>query len=452
MKAQNILMVALSGLLAMGLAGCKGKEEASAAQHQQMPPLKVGVMNLQQRDVPIESTWFGHLRGVEQADIKPEVTGKLLKQAYWDGSPCEKGEVLFEIDPSTYKAAVDQAEAMLAVARAGVMQAEVTDERAGQDVERYTKLVASGSVSEKTYTDAVHAKKETQAALAAAQAQVKQAEAALETAKINLARCTIRAPFKGMASKANVSVGDLISAGSVTMTRMSSIDPIRVDFVVPGKHMIGKIMSPDFDPAKGMVSPINDFEVILEDGTEYGQRGMVVAVDSEVNRTTGTVNFVGRIPNPLLKLKPGSAVRVRAKTDEIKGALLVPSRSLVSAMNHNYLYVVSPANEPVGIDVQLGAEVVLDMPNGDGKPCPMLMQVVTGTVKPLEATLKDIGYGKPTDAPVIVEGSQMAQIYAGVNMGMRAKGAKAGFATVAPTPFIYTRPETTTPSATAKEK
>lgn len=451
MKAQNILMVALSGLLVTGLTGCQDKEDA-AAQHQQMPPLKVGVMNLQQRDVPIVSTWFGHLRGVEQADIKPEVTGKLLKQSYWDGSPCEKGEVLFEIDPSTYKAAVNQAEATLAAAKAGVMQATVTDERAGQDVERYTQLVKTGSVSEKTYTDAVQAKKETEAALAAAKAQVKQAEAALETARINLDRCTIRAPFKGMASKANVSVGDLITAGSITLTSMSSIDPIRVDFVVPGKHMIAKILAPDFDPAKGMVSPINDFEVILEDGSVYDQRGIVVAVDSEVNRTTGTVNFVGRIPNPQLKLRAGSAVRVRAATDEIKDALLVPSRALVSSMNHNYLYVVSPTQEPVGIDVQLGAEVVLDMPNGDGTVVPMLMQVVTGTIKPLETSLKEIGYDNPTEVPVIVEGSQMAQIYAGANLGMRAKGAKAGFATVAPHPFIYTRPETTTPSATAKEK
>lgn len=452
MKAQNILALALSGLLVANLTSCDDKA-AAGAQQMAMPPAKVATMKLQQRDVAIESTWFGHLRGVEQADIKPEVTGKLLKQSYWDGSPCEKGEVLFEIDPSSYKAALNQAEASLAAAKAGVLQAEVADERAGKDVERYAKLVESGSVSEKTYSDAVHAKKETAAAMAAAQAQVKQAEAALENAKINLDRCTIRAPFKGMASKANVSVGDLITAGTVTLTSMSSIDPIRVDFAVPGKHMISKIVDPSFDPAKGMVSPINDFEVILEDGSVFDQRGIVVAVDSEVNSTTGTVNFVGRIPNPQLKLRTGSAVRVRAKTDEIKDAFLVPSRAVLSAMNHRYIYVADPNNEPQGIDVQLGPEVTLDMPNGDGTTCPMLMQVVTGSVKPLAESMKEIGYENPTDAPVIVKGSQKAQMLVRQNMMVRAGMAPGqGIAKVAQEPYVYAQPESTTPSVTAQKK
>lgn len=451
MNHRNILAVALGGLVAAGLAACR-KEEDASAQMKRMPDLVVGVMKMQNQDVDLYSAWLGHLRGVEQSDIKPEVTGKLVSQVYWDGSPCEKGEVLFEIDPSTYKAAVNQSEASLAAAKAGVLQAQVADETARHDVERYSKLVGNGSVSEKTYTDALMAKKASEASLAMAEAQVKQAEAALETAKINLDRCTIRAPFKGLASKSTVSVGELISAGSVTLTSMSSIDPIRVDFVVPGKHMLNKVMAPEFDPTKGMTSPISDFEVILEDGSKYEHKGKIAAVDSEVNRSSGTVNFVGRIPNPQLKLRAGSAVRVRAKTGEVKNALLVPSRALVSAMSHYYIYVADPKNEPVGIDVQLGPEVVLDMPNGDGSTCKMLMQVVSGTVKPLAETLKEIGYEKPTDAPVIVEGSQMAKMYAQANAGMRAKGVQEGFGRVAPRPFVYTRPETTTPSVTAKEE
>ena len=441
----------LGGLALLSLVSCEEKTEAQAAPQQQMAPLPVSVMKMHRQDVDLESTWLGHLRGVEEANIKPEVTGKLLRQVYWDGSPCEKDEVLFEIEPDIYKAAVTQAEANVSAAKAGVLQAQAADDRVAKDVARYEKLVQTGSVSEKNYTDALQARKETSAALALAHAQVKQAEAMLENARINLSRCTIRAPFKGVASRANVSAGDLITAGGVTLTTMSSIDPIRVDFVVPGKHMLSKVLSPEFDPSKGMMSPVSEFTLILEDGTVYEMKGKVVAVDSYVNKT-GTVNFVGHVPNPKLKLRSGSAVRVKAKTGTVKDALLVPSRALVSAMNHRYIYVVGADGTPYGIDVQLGEEVVLEMPNGaEGKPTPMLMQIVTGTVKPLEESLKEMGIDDPEEAQVIVEGGQMAAIYAQANAAMRAAGAPSGFGTVVPRPFEYTHPTSTTPSVTAKQ-
>lgn len=444
------MMMAIGGLTLTSLVSCKDQSEQQAAAGQAMMPLQVSVMKMHRQDVDLVSTWFGHLRGVDEANIKPEVTGKLVRQVYWDGTPCEKDEVLFEIDSDMYRAAVNQAEANLNAARAGVLQAEAADDRAAKDVDRYEKLVKSGSISEKNYTDALQMRKQTTAALAVAKAQVGQAEAQLETARLNLERCTIRAPFKGMASKANVSVGDLITAGGVTLTTMSSIDPIRVDFVVPGNHMIRKVLAPDFDPSKGMTSPVEEFSVILEDGTPYELKGRVVAVDSYVN-STGTVNFVGHVPNPKLQLRSGSAVRVKAKTGVVKDALLVPSRALVSAMNHRYIYVVGKDSTPYGIDVQTGEEVTINMPNPDGSgSTPMLMQIVTGTIKPIEESLKEIGYDKAEDAPVIVEGGQMAALYARANMGLRAAGKNEGFGVVVPTPFRYTHPMTTTPSVTAK--
>ena len=451
MKMKYIMTMALGGVALVGMVGCEQKEQQGAMAAQQMPPIQVSVMNMHRQDVDLESTWFGHLRGVDEANIKPEITGKLLRQVYLDGSPCEKGEVLFEIDPETYQAAVQQAEANVSAAHAGVLQAEAAEDRAAKDVERYGKLVHSGSISEKNYTDALQARKQAAAALAVAKAQVAQAEAQLRTARINLERCTIRAPFSGLASRANVSVGDLITAGGMTLTTMSSVDPIRVDFVVPGKHMLSKALSPEFDVAAGVVSPVSEFSIILDDGTPYELKGKVVAVDSYVNNT-GTVNFVGHVPNPQLRLRSGSAVRVKAKTGEVKGALLVPSRALVSAMNHRYIYVVGKDNTPYGIDVQLGEEVMLEVPNANGEgSTPMLMQIVTGTVKPIEESLKEIGYDRAEDAPVIVEGGQMAARYARANMGMRAQGMKAGFGTVVPRPFEYTHPVSTTPSVTAKK-
>ena len=444
----------LAGLAVAGLVSCEDRGQAdAAAQQMQLPPLKVSVMPLQRRDVDMESVWLGHLRGVDESAIRPEVSGRLVRQVYWDGSPCEKDEVLFEIDPSLYEAAVAQAEANLNAARAGVLQAKAADNRAAQDVQRIVALreMNSLAVSEKNYTDALQIREGTSAALVMAEAQVKQAEAQLRTARINLEHCTIRAPFSGVASKANVSAGEFITAGGPVLTTMSSIDPIRVDFVVPGKHMLSKLLSPEFDPSAGMVSPVTEFTIILEDGTPYELPGRVVAVDSYVNKT-GTVNFVGHVPNPQLKLRSGSAVRVKAKTGTEKNALLVPTRALVSSMNHRYIYVVGPDGTPYGIDVKAGQEVVISVPNGpEGTPTPMLMQIVTGTGKPIEESLKEIGIDDPEKAQVIVEGSQGAGRYAQLNAGLRLRGATQGFATVVPVPFVYTQPVTTTPSVTAKK-
>ncbi len=444
-------MLAMGGLTLATLAGCREqKADASAMMMNAMPPVPVAVMNLQQQDVDIVATWFGHLRGVEQAGIRPEVSGKLLRQVYVDGTHCEKGEVLFEIDPATYKAAVDQASASVLAAKAAVLQAKANDDRAGQDVERYSALVKNGSISEKTFTDAQQAKKSSEAALAAADAQVKLAEAALETARINLDRCTIRAPFSGLAGNSTVSVGDYITANGVALTRMSSVDPIRVDFTVPGKEMLSEVLSESYNSKSGDTSPIEGFELILEDGTVFNRRGKVVAIDSEVNSSTASVNFIGHVPNDEYRLRAGAAVRVRAKTGEIKDALLVPVRAVMTTMNHHLIYVVAPDGTPRGIDVQLGQSMPLPMPDGKGGMAPMLMQVITGTVGPIADQLREMGIDEVAAAPVIVEGVQVAARYSKVNSGLRLKGATEGFGKVIPKPFEYTVPTSTTPSVTAK--
>lgn len=451
-------MLALSGLVVTTvLVSCRDDEaqKAAAAGAAAMPPLRVGVMNLLQRDVDVTEVWFGHLRGVEETDIRPEVSGKLLERVYKDGTLVQKGDVLFEIDPAIYRATVDQASAALAAAEAAVMQAEAADARAKQDVDRYAPLVKTGSVSEKMYTDAQQVKRQTAAALAAAQAQVQQAHAALELARINLDRCTIRAPFTGLASKSTVSVGALITPATVApLTTMSSVDPIRVDFAVPGKEMLAKVLAPGYD-AKGDQSPIGDFELILEDGSVFEHKGHVEAVDSEVSKTTGTVNCIGHVPNPDTKLRSGSAVRVRAKTGEIKDAVLVPVRALVASMNHRYIYVVAPNGTPLGIDVQPGQEMVLDVADGTGKVSPILMQVVTGTVKPIAETLKEAGIENLTDAQLVVEGGKGADRYAKINFMMKQQGVPdnfPGLKKLVPVPFDYSAPASTTPSVTAKQK
>lgn len=435
----------------MSMASCEDKGKGqNAGGLPPMPPAVVKTMKMHQQDVDLYSTWFGHLRGVEQAEIRPEVSGKLLRRVYKDGSLCQEGDVLFEIDPASYKAAVAQASASLEAAKAAVMQAEAANDQARQDVERYSGLVKSGSVSEKQYTDALQAARRSEALLAAARAQVQLSQAALDNATINLDRCTIRAPFTGLASASSASIGELLSASGPALTTMSSIDPIRVDFVVPEKQMTSKVLDANFDSVD-QKSPIQEFDLIVGDSV-YEHKGTVVAVDSQVNRNTGTVNFIGHVSNPQLKLRSGAAVRVRAKTGELKDALLVPSRAMLSSMNHRYIYVVAPDKTPIGIDVQPGVEVVLEMPNGDGSSAPMLMQVVTGTVKPIAETLREHGIENATDAEVVVEGSQMAQRYAQMNETRKKLKATVPAYVMSPEPFIYTLPTSTVPSVTSQTK
>lgn len=446
MKVHYILMVALCGL-----TGCRdGEGTANGTNQRNMPPLKVSVMNLEQRTVELKSSWFGHLRGVEQADIRPQVSGTLIKQVYWDGSICDKDELLFEIDPATYQAAVDREEANLATAHAVKLQAEASLNRVKKDLERYDKLIETGAISVKNLTDAQQNLKEMQAALKQAEAGIKQAEASLENARINLDRTKVRAPFRGLASKATASVGELISASGSPLTTMSSIDPIRVDFSVTGKQVLSRLMDGTVDVKTGRIGDMPNFELILEDGTVFEKKGKIVSVDSEVSRSTGTVNFIGHVPNPDLKLRSGMAVRVRAVTGVEQDALLVPARALISSMNHRSIIVVAPDKTPRNIDVQPGETIVLDMADGKGGKAPMLMQIVKGTGKPITESLKEMGYVKPSEAPVVVEGTMMAAQYSKANSLMRERGAKEGFVTVNPTPFIYVAPTSTTPSVTAK--
>lgn len=486
MKVKHITLMALSSVSGIAFTGCSEGEEGKPGfcarfykdfiapifgeveeqKRAPMPPLMgVSVMNLQRCTVPIYSTWFGQLRGTQQTDIMAEVSGRIISQDYKDGEWCEQGAVLFRIDDETYKSAYNMAAADLEAAKANAEQAKIVDEQAQQDVDRYSRLVNSESkgVSEKTYQDALHAKRRAAVLLAAANAKVLQAEAALNNAEINLKRCSIKAPFAGYASSATVSVGDYVAPGAKVLTHMSAISPIRVDIMVTGKK------------AKDLVG--KKFDVILEDGSLYTNgedaapvQGTIENEDSEVSSTTGTVLYIGTIPNvpkvsndDKLSLRPGASVQVRLKSDEVADAFVVPKNAILSSMNHRFIYVIGKEdNQPYGIDVILGPEAMLEMPNGDGKMVMMPMQVVTARAgvnaageprATIEEILKDLGYDNPLDAPVIVTGGQMAQIYATANMGMKMHGIQQGFGIVSPqgrAPFVYIPPVTTTPSVTAK--
>jgi membrane fusion protein (multidrug efflux system) len=372
----TIALAVLSGLTI--LPSCK--DEQGSAQVQ-MPTPDVQVTQMIRKDVPVTAEWVGSLRGTEDSDIRPQVSGYLLSKNYRNGSYVQKDQVLFQIDPRPFEAALEQARGTLA-------QDKANAERYALDVQRYTPLVATGSVSRKQLDDAILSLKQ-------AEASIKTSEARVADAEINLKFTTITAPFSGFAGIANPSLGDLLSPSSQEpLTTISAINPIRVDFSINEKDLLDSFSEHPDNPEN------QEFEVILANGKTFNQKGTPVAIDRNVNRETGTINIVGEIPNPDLMLRPGMFVRVRAVTKLIKDAYLVPARAILKNQSMNFVVGLKPDNIPFMMPVKLG-------------PVYDHMQVV----EPIQG-------GFPENMTVVVEGIQQAAM-------------RQGQAPVNPLPYVY---------------
>ena len=198
--------------LAACLTGCKPKAPVAP------PPPLVETAEVTQADVPIYHEWIGSLDGLVNAQIRAQVTGYLVTQNYREGDPIKKGDLLFEIDPRPFQAALDQAKGVLAQAEARFGKTEL-------DVKRYAPLVKDKAISQEEYDDAVQANLEAKAAVVSAKAQVEQAQ-------LNLEFTRITSPIDGIASIAKAQIGDLVGPASGELTTVSTIDPIKAYFNV----------------------------------------------------------------------------------------------------------------------------------------------------------------------------------------------------------------------------
>lgn len=332
------------------------------------------------------------------------MTGTLQSKNYKDGSYVEKGDVLFEIDKSLFTATLHQAEANLAQAEGALVQAQAAYDKNKLDVDRYTKLVATGSVSEKQLTDSQQAMREAEAQMLMAKAQIQQAKAQIESAQTNLEYATIKAPISGIAGVSKPSVGDLLSPSMAEpLVTISSIDPIRVDFPLEEKLVLTSLE----EHVKDKNASFPPFKVLLSNDTVYNHDGRVVALDRAVNKTTGTINVVGHIPNPDHVLRPGMAVTVSAVTNKIQDAYLVPPRAIFPVQKANFIVLVGPNNVPVMLPVELGVKVDIPVRDADGQMVMQPMQQVMGKQAPLPVMLQHMKID-PAKAEVIVEGTTLA--------------------------------------------
>jgi len=308
----------------------------------------VEVVQVEQKDVPIYGEWIGTLDGFTNADVRAQVTGYLVRQGYQEGAFVNKGQLLFEIDPRPFRAALDQAQGQLAQATAQLANAEAVQRRTELDVNRYTPLAREQAASQQDLDNAIQNNLAAKATVATAEAQIKTAEAAVETAKINLDFTRLVAPIDGIAGQAQLQVGALVNPASGPVTSVSTVDPIKVYFTVSEPQYLAWRKRFPTETTRQAADKNLRLQLILADGSTFANEGTFYFADRQVNESTGAIRIAGLFPNPGNILRPGGYGKVRAVIRTQEGALLVPQRA-VSELQGGYQVAVVDGENKVNV-------------------------------------------------------------------------------------------------------
>lgn len=366
-------------VIAAVVAGAVNHGKSAAGATPPAPP-QVEVASVRQSDMPIEREWVGTLDGLVNAAIKAEVTGYLMRQSYAEGSFVRKGQLLFEIDPRPFQAAVDQANsqlaqtrAQLAQAQAGLLQtqsqlasAEANQRKAQMDEDRYIPLAEQQAITQQDLDNARQANLAQKAQVAAAKAQVETAraqieaahaavaaaEAALETVKVNLGFTQLTAPIDGIVGVATTQVGNLVGPASNAITTVSTLDPIKANFTVSEQEYLSLTRADALQHLQ--------LQLVLADGTVHPQKGRFSFADRQVDPATGAIALTGLFPNPGNTLRPGQYAKVRADIGVHTGALVVPQRAVTDTQGTYTVAVVDPNNTVRFASVKVGDRIGSD--------------------------------------------------------------------------------------------
>ncbi|HKM57911.1 MAG TPA: efflux RND transporter periplasmic adaptor subunit [Chthoniobacterales bacterium] len=329
-------------------------------------PPEVLVTEVVQQDVPIIAQWVGTLNGIQNAQVRARETGYLQKINYKQGGYVKKGDLLFEIDPRPFIAALDQAKGQLQEAQATLLGVEL-------DAKRAKELFNNKVISEQEYTNKTQ---DYQTKLAS----VTSAQASLDDAQLNLAYTKIESPLDGIAGQQQAQIGDLVGGSSNSvLTTVSQIDPIWAYFPISEQNYWGFAdrLKQAMDVPEAERTAIA--ELLLPDGSTYKYKGKFAFVDRQVDPKTGTIQIAMSFPNPDLTLRPGQYVKVRAKVDTIPNALLVPQQAVSELQGSDQIAVV----------------------NSDGK-----VEIRAVTLGPVSGNLVVIQNGVKAGEKIIVEGFQ----------------------------------------------
>lgn len=331
--------LALAGVLS-AVSGCTGSEATPAGPP---PAPTVSVVDIAPETVPVASEWIATLDGYVNAQIRSQVSGYLVARHYSEGSRVRKGQVLFDIDARPFQNALAQAEAQLGRARAELGRTE-------QDVRRNTPLAKERAIPQSQLDNDIQAH-------LAAQAAVNAAEAAVETARLNLEFTKVRSLIDGVAAIATAQIGDLVGPATL-LTTVSQVDPIRAYFSLSEREYL--LVAPQINragAARQLFDPGGALTLRLADGSEYPHAGRFVAADREIDPRTGTMRISAAFPNPAHLLRPGQYGRVLATTQVVKDALLVPQRAVGELQGAAQVRVVDREDTVRIVNVTLGTRV-----------------------------------------------------------------------------------------------
>jgi RND family efflux transporter MFP subunit len=335
--SRSVLCALLTG--AMLLTGCEKKEEAAKP-----GPPEVSVVDPLQQNVPVYAEYVAQLNGPVNAEITPKVQGYLLRQNYQNGYFVKQGQLMFELDPRQYQAAVDQAKADVAVAEANLS-------RVNADVARDTPLAAQSAIPQKQLDNDV-------AEQQSWQAQLKAKQAALANAELNLGWTKVYSPIDGIAGVSNAQVGDLVGT-STKMTTISQVNPIWAYFNISESKFLE--FAPEVTRVITGKAPLSsapsDIEYIQANDQPFPSKGKIIYVNRQVGTSTGTIQMAAQFANPDAALRPGGFGRVRILSGTTNGALLIPQASVMQVQSMYQVLVVTPQSKAVFRPVKVGDRV-----------------------------------------------------------------------------------------------
>jgi len=325
---------------ALSVVSCGRKSQQAAP-----PPPEVLVTTVQPQDVPRVLERVATLDGFINANINAQVQGNIISRDYTEGSVVKKGDLLFQIDPRPFEAALAQAKATLAKDKANQVKADADEKRAYDlfkkkvisDQERDTAIAAAGS----------------------SKANVEADEAAVQQAELNLGYTKVTAPIDGLAGFANKQVGDLVGPTTGPLTTVSQIDPIKA-VVTAGEGPFTDFVSrhPDATERNAYIKTLH-FDLILGNGEMYPHKGQFYALDRSLDPKTGSIRYYVTFPNPGNVLRPGQFGKVRFVADIKKGAMVIPQEAVNELQGGYQVAVVDQNNKasirPVKMGERIGA-------------------------------------------------------------------------------------------------
>ncbi|HSX85726.1 MAG TPA: efflux RND transporter periplasmic adaptor subunit, partial [Cellvibrio sp.] len=302
-------------------------------------PVQVTVQKPERRTVDVERDFIGEIAAVEEAEIRSKVNGRVISVEFQEGSTVTQGQPLFRIDSDSLLAALNEANATVTTAEANLTKI-LADEK------RYTILVEKGTISRQSYEEVINKVAQAKAALDSAKAQQGQAQVMMQES-------AILSPYNGRIGRAQVKIGELVSANQTLMATVSTTESVRVDFALSERDYL-ELVRPRLESHQPR--PVAAVKLLLTDGSLYPETGLITFADRTISTDTGTFAVAATFPNPYEVLRPGMFGRIRVVVAQLDNALFLPARAIQEVLDRNFVSVVDSTGKVARKEIKLGPQ------------------------------------------------------------------------------------------------